>query len=321
MLINFIFLLIALVVLVWSANRFVHAAAVIAKLLKISPFIIGVVLLGFGTSLPEMLVSTFSAAAGKPEIALGNVYGSNIANIALILGLVGFLRPLPMTRKNLIHDLPMLLAVMGLTALLIYDNYLSRFDALILLVTFTAIMLYTIYREPKHIAIEEVESEIGAVKWSGKKAIFWAIAGLLLLVGSSELLVISAVNIARELGVSELLIGLTIVALGTSLPELSAAIAANRQGQNELVTGNIFGSILFNTTIVVGIAGMISPLNVVEEILSRDFPVMIIVTVILFLFSCNWRRTHCGRISRLDGIFLMILYLAYNAYLIVQSVR
>jgi cation:H+ antiporter len=302
--------------LVWSADRFVEGTAVTARYLGMPPLLIGMVIVGFGTSAPEMVVSAIAALQGNPGIALGNAYGSNIANIGLVLGLAAVVHPITVHSRILRRELPILTAVTALGAFQIWDGVLTRFEALVLLGTFTALMAWTIRqgrREKPDALRTDVEAELETRIMSRGHAILRLIAGLLLLTASSRLLVWGAVEIARRLGVSDLIIGLTIVAIGTSLPELASSIVAVRRGQCDLALGNVLGSNLFNTLAVVGIAGVIHPMAIGPDVLTRDLPVMAIFTASLFAIGFGFRGP--GRINRVEGLLLLAGYLSYLTYL------
>ncbi len=306
-----------LALLVWSADRFVDGAATTAGHLGMPALLIGMVVIGFGTSAPEMAVSALASLQGNPGIALGNAYGSNIANIGLILGITALVSPMAVHSGILRKELPVLLAVTGLAAWLLADATLSRVDGLVHLGVFAALMAWTIHqglkREPDPLA-GEVDREMASHRMPLKRAIFWLVAGLVVLIASSRLLVWGAVAIAQSFGVSDLIIGLTIVAVGTSLPELASSLAAVRKSEHDIALGNVIGSNLFNTLAVVGIAGSIHPLGVGPEILSRDILTMAALTVALFVFCYGFRGK--GRINRLEGAALLAAYIAYNLYLI-----
>lgn len=309
-----------LILLVWSADRFVDGAASTARHFGMAPLLIGIVVIGFGTSAPEMIVSASSALSGSPGIALGNAYGSNITNIALILGLTAMIKPLLVNSDILKKELPILIAVTALSAYLLYDANVTRLDAIILLSVFFAYMGWTIIvalRSKNDALSEDVNAELAEHSaMSLGKSLMWLIVGLLLLMVSSQLLVFGAVEIAKFFGVSDLVIGLTIVAVGTSLPELASSIAAARKCEVDLALGNIIGSNLFNTLAVVGIAGVIEPMEATPEIFSRDIVIMSGLTVLLFFMCFNPRRNpNGGRINRLEGLVLFLAYVGYNLYL------
>ena len=307
---------VGLPLLVWSADRFVEGAAVTARHLGMPPLLIGMVIVGFGTSAPEMVVSAIAALQGNPGIALGNAYGSNIANIGLVLGLAAVVHPITVHSKILRRELPILTAVTALGAFQIWDGFLTRVEALVLLGTFIALMAWTIRqgrREKPDALGTDIEADLETRIMSRGHAILRLVAGLLLLTASSRLLVWGAVDIARRLGVSDLIIGLTIVAIGTSLPELASSIIAVRRGQCDLALGNILGSNLFNTLAVIGIAGAIHPTAINQEVLTRDLPVMAIFTASLFVLGFGFRGP--GLINRVEGVLLLAGYLGYTTYL------
>jgi cation:H+ antiporter len=279
------------------------------------------VIVGFGTSAPELTVSALSAGQGNPELALGNAYGSNIANIALILGATALISPILMQRSVIRGDLPILIAVSILSIVLVWDGSVVRWNGVLLLVVFALVMGYSIWRELKKARVEasnSVEEESAGKQTSLGKSIFWLVLGLALLVASSRALVWGAVVIARTLGVSDLLIGLTIVAIGTSLPELASSIAAALKGENDLALGNIIGSNLFNTLAVVGLAATISPMDEIEKAVTyRDMPLMIVLTVALIVLG--YRRKGDGRLNRIAGAILLAIYVGYLALLVVQA--
>jgi cation:H+ antiporter len=312
---------IGLVVLVWSSDRFVTGAALAARLSGVSPLLIGIVIIGFGTSMPELIVSAIAALQGAPELALGNAYGSNIANIALILGLAAIIKPIRVHSQVLRKEIPLLGAVTLLSLAVIWNRQISRLDAWILLGIFAAAMTWTArqsIKRPDDELIKEVEEELPPiVNASMKRAVIDIVIGLLLLILGSRGLVWGAVEIARALGVSDLLIGLTIVAVGTSLPELASTLAAVRKGEDDLAVGNIVGSNFFNTLAVVGLAGAIRPLRIDPAIYTRDFPVMGGLTLLLFLFSIG--RKGKGRINRVEGAVFLLSYIAYTVYLVLGS--
>ena len=259
-------IIVGLLLLIWSADRFVDGAAATARHFGMPQLLIGIVIIGFGTSAPEMIVSALSALNGNPGIALGNAYGSNITNIGLILGLTALVLPLAVNSQVLKQELPILIFVTALSAFLIMDGDVLRLDAWILLGIFFIYMGWTIWTGLSNrddSLVHDVKEELQKQEYmSLAKALMWVVIGLALLMGSSQLLVWGAVKIAHYFGVSDLVVGLTIVAVGTSLPELASSIAAARKNEVDLAVGNIIGSNLFNTLAVVGLAGAISPMYV-----------------------------------------------------------
>ncbi len=321
MLIALLAIAVGLVILVWSADRFVDGAAVTARHFNIPPLIIGMVIIGFGTSAPEMVVSALASWQGNPGIALGNAYGSNITNIALILGITALISPILVDSQVLRRTLPILSLVTLLAAWQLFDDFISRADALVLLGVFAGIMIWTVVqgqrdqRAASHDPLGvEINVELDSKTLPLRKAVMWTVVGLLLLIVSSRILVWGAVNIAQGLGVSDLIIGLTVIAVGTSLPELASSVIAARKGEHDMALGNILGSNMFNTLAVVGIAGVIHPMGVGHEVLSRDMTVMVGLTLSLFVIGYGFRGP--GRINRLEGLLLVSAYVAYTGWLI-----
>ena len=323
-------LLAGLAALVKSADAFVDGASTGAKLLNAPPLLVGMVVVGFGTSAPELTVSAISAMRGVPDLALGNAYGSNICNIALILGVCATLRPLTMRRSGWSFDLPALLVVSIAceAALLFLGTGLSRSESFVLLAVFAAVLVFSARRQST--APENgVEDPAGPQPPSGgeasgraakRRALLVAgvktLAGLCGLVLSSRAVVWGSVTIAHALGVSDLIVGLTIVALGTSLPELASSVAAVRHGEDDLAVGNILGSNLFNALAVVGLAGAISPMKHFNAaVVHRDLPVSIALTLALWIFGRPRRGSRDGTIGRAAGALFLASYVAYVAAL------
>lgn len=318
MLVPFLAVLFGLALLVWSADRFVDGSASAARHFGMPPLLIGMVIVGFGTSAPEMLVSALAAMQNTPGIALGNAYGSNITNIALILGITALISPIAVHSQVLRKELPILTVVTLLAAYQLWDGRLTRFDALVLLGVFAGVMAWTIVqgmRKKTDALGQEMEAELSGQTMPMNRALLWVVVGLLLLIASSRILVWGAVEIAHGFGVSDLIIGLTIVAVGTSLPELASSVIAARKGEHDIALGNILGSNLFNTLAVVGIAGVIRPMSVAPEVLTRDMLVMGALTLALFIIG--WGVRGPGRINRLEGATLLACYVGYTAYLVV----
>lgn len=306
-----------LLLLMWSADKFVDGASATALHAGMPPLLIGMVVIGFGTSAPEMVVSALAASQGNPSLALGNAYGSNITNIALILGITALISPIAVHSQVLRRELPILIGVTAASIALLWDLQLGHWDAAALLGLFTLIMGWSIYngiKAPSDRLAAEMTEDLATHPMSLPKAITWLLVGLVLLVVSSRMLVWGAVSIAQGLGVSDLVIGLTVVAVGTSLPELASSVVAARRGEHDLALGNIIGSNLFNTLAVVGIAAGISPFAVESVVLTRDTSVMVVVTLMLLLMAYGWGRQ--GRINRYEGATLVAAYLAYTGYLV-----
>jgi cation:H+ antiporter len=306
-----------LVVLLWSAGKFVEGSASAARHFGMPPLLIGMLVVGFGTSAPEMLVSSLASFQGNSGLALGNAYGSNITNIALILGVAALINPISFNSQVIRKELPILTAVTGLAAFQIRDGGISRLDAVILMAVFFLLVAWSVIQglgKKQDELGNEMEKELEENEMPLKKALFWIIAGLFFLVMSSRLLVWGAVEVAQALGVSDLIIGLTIVAVGTSLPELASSVIAARKGEDDIALGNVLGSNLFNTLAVVGIAGLIRPLEASHEVFTRDVLVMAVLTVSLFVIGYGFRGK--GRINRIEGAVLLAVYVGYTAYLV-----
>jgi cation:H+ antiporter len=318
MLLPILAVIFGLILLVWSADRFVDGAAATAKHMGMPTLLIGMVIIGFGTSAPELVVSGLAASQGNPGLAIGNGFGSNITNIALILGITALLSPVSVKSQILKTELPLLAFATLLVGALIYDLDISRLDAIIMLVVFALIMGWSIYNgmRSKNDALEgDFANEFADDDYLPlNRALFWLVAGLVLLIASSRILVWGAVDIAMALGVSDLIIGLTIVAIGTSLPELASSIIAVKKNEHDLALGNVIGSNLFNTLAVIGIAGLIQPLTLEPEALYRDWTVMGMLTLSLFIlgFGVLGRR----RINRIEGGLLVAVYAGYTGYLL-----
>ncbi|MEX2441054.1 MAG: calcium/sodium antiporter [Pontimonas sp.] len=322
MLYPLIALLAGLILLVWSADRFVGASATTARHLGMPPLLIGMVVIGFGTSAPEMVVSAISSLEGNPGIALGNAYGSNISNIALILGITALMIPVRVHSRVLRRELPILIAVTALAAWQVWDGEITRWDAGVLLTVFAGLMGWSIWQgfrgEPDPLS-GEVEMMVGENPMTLKQSLTHLAFGLVIVIASSRLLVWGAVDVARAMGIHEMVIGLTVVALGTSLPELASTMAAVKKGEHDMALGNIIGSNLFNTLAVVSIAGMIHPMAVEPEVFSRDMLVVASLTVILFLMGFSPKGIGEGRVNRFEGGLLLAIFIAYTIYLVVTT--
>ena len=310
-----------LALLVWSADRFVEGASATAQNLGVSALIIGITIIGFGTSAPEILISLFSVFDETPDLAIGNALGSNIANIGLILGVTSLLIPLGFASKILMREFPILLLATGLMTWALWDTQLDLIDGILLLGFLIAALTYLVrfsQTDGDDKLAEELEQEIPH-DMSTNKALTWTLVGLVVLVGSSKLLVWGAVNIATFLGVSELVIGLTIVAIGTSLPELAASIAGARKGEPELVMGNVVGSNLFNSLAVIGIPAVMVDFEISALALTRDLPVMLGLTALLYLLS-HLPKSSCCLLTRGKGIVLLMGFVLYQSLLYYQVI-
>lgn len=320
MLLPIVALVLGLILLVWSADKFVVGASDTAAHFGMPPLLIGMIIVGFGTSAPEIVVSVLAAFQGNPGLALGNAYGSNITNIALILGVTALISPIAVKSQILKRELPILIGVTLLTAILLSNLMLARSDAAILLGVFGLFMAWSIWSGLKergdHLG-EEMEDELDSHHESIGMAVVWTVVGLILLVISSRMLVWGAVEIAQSLGVSDLVIGLTVVAVGTSLPELASSVMAARRGEHDIALGNVIGSNMFNTLVVVGLAGVIHPLSLEKDLLYRDVTTMTVMTIALVVLGYGFKGQ--GRINRVEGSLLLTSYFAYTTYLVLDS--
>ncbi|HMB40304.1 MAG TPA: calcium/sodium antiporter [Wenzhouxiangellaceae bacterium] len=312
-----VYLLVGFVLLVWSADRLVAGASALARNFGVSALVVGVTIVGFGTSAPEMVVSALASLEGNPSLAVGNALGSNIANVGLILGLTCLLYPMSVEKSTCFREIPALAAVTALTALLMIDGSLSRIDGVILaggLALFIAAMLYRGRREVDlDPATQALMNEISQ-DMTNRAATVWTLVGLLVLPLSAQILVTGAIEMATLLGVSEAVIGLTIVALGTSLPELAAAMASALRKEDDLCIGNILGSNLFNLLGVLGIAALIHPMTIESLLIVRDLPVMAFTFLMLAGMA-----VFAGRIGRVSAGVLLATYVIYQFVVFQQA--
>lgn len=311
-------IIVGLVLLVWSADHFVEGAVAIARHLGVSTLIIGITVIGFGTSVPEIVVSIIAVLENSPDIAIGNALGSNIANIGLVLGITAMLVPIPISSGLVKSEYPLLFIATVVMVGTLYDLALDWMDGLILVGSLVLILVYLVrsHRQP----VEQLDLEDNDAKMMEPgSAVGRIVLGLIVLVGSSKLLVWGASNIAHTLGVSELVIGLTVVALGTSLPELATSIASLKKSIPDLAIGNIIGSNLFNSLAVVGIPPLLMGFNIDASVLTRDIPVMVGMTLLLFLLS-YYPKGASVYLSRLKGIWLISGFVIYQLYLYYDTV-
>lgn len=320
MLVSSTFIIIGFILLLWGADRFVTGAAAMARNLGLSPLIIGLTIVGFGTSAPEILISVMASWDNNTGLAIGNAIGSNIANIALVLGVTAIILPLNVKSEILRREYPILFAATIVTFILIADGELSRLDGFLLL-SGLVIMLYWVISlatrsrrsDPMQI---EYEAEIPN-KMNTLSAFGWFITGLTVLLIGSRLLVTGAVDIAQSIGVNDLVIGLTIVAIGTSLPELATSVLSALKKEHDIAIGNILGSNMFNLLAVMSLPGVIQPGAVPAMVLERDFPIMAGLTLVLFAMAYGFRGP--GRITRTEGGLLLISFIAYQSLLYFSS--
>lgn len=314
MIIHLAAVFVGLALLVWSADRFVVGACVTAERLGVPVLVIGMLLMGFGTSAPEMLVSLQASLDGNPGLAVGNVIGSNITNIALILGLTALLSPIAVASGLIRRELPLLLGITVIAALLLLDLQLAVWKGVLLLFLLVAFIAYSYWltRQGKSDALLDEVNDVLQPMSKGT-ALMWMLVGLVLLVVSARLLVWGAVELAVALGVSDLVIGLTLVAIGTSLPELAASIAAARRNQVDLVIGNVIGSNIFNLLAVLPIPLLLSSSALDQALLLRDLPVMLGLTFVLLVVSLGIKKQ--GRINRYEGAALLLCFVGYQWWL------
>jgi cation:H+ antiporter len=302
------------ILLIFSADQFTNNSAKIANLWKIPPLIIGLVVLGFGTSAPEIVVSSLSAFNGNPSLGVGNAIGSNITNIALILGLTALIRPIVVADNILKKEWIVLVFATLIAWGWLSDDFLSRTDGLVLLFTLF-LALYILISGSKNKELpEELEQEI-LIENNPNKVKIWLylLLSLIVLLVAAQLSVWGAVGIAEEFGISKLVIGLTVVALGTSLPELAVSISAVLKNQNDLIIGNVIGSNLFNTLAVLAMPGIIAPHQLSSVVQSRDFPILFALTIMLFIVSYSFGKKHS--INRIEGGILLTVYIIYMSRL------
>ncbi len=306
-----------LALLIWSADKFVEGAAAMARLLGVSVMIIGITIVGFGTSAPEIVVSIISVLQDTPDLAIGNALGSNIANIGLILGVTAIIVPVPVAIHLFKNEYPLLILATAIMTWSLFDLSLDIVDGFALMGLLALSLLHLIRehrRHPAQYAREEHESEEMIHTMQMPAAIGWLTLGLLVLVGSSKLLVWGATGIALALGVSELIIGLTVVALGTSLPELAASIASLKKGKPDLAIGNVIGSNLFNSLAVIGLPALLTSFSINDAARWRDLPVVIGLTLMLILMS-RFPTAVPRHLTRSKGVVLLAAFVIYQLYL------
>jgi len=308
-------LIIGLILLVWSADRLVFGAAALARNVGVSPLVIGMTILAMGSSAPEMMVSATAALGGKTDTAIGNVLGSNIANIALILGITAIIKPLSISSAVIRRELPLMIVVTLLAGLILWDSHLGFYEGVLLFVLFAAFILAMlrisqIEKNKGDAFLEEQESEVPEGVSNGKAA-FWVVVGLIVLPLAADKLVESAVVIAKYFGMSDLIIGLTIIAIGTSLPELAASLAGVLKGEDDMAVGNIIGSNVFNILAVMGIPGILNPSVISSMAMGRDFWVMLALSLLLVIFALGKSRS----INRIEGAIFTLCFVGYQFYL------
>lgn len=313
---EYIILIVSLAGIVFGADFLVAGAVSIARKFKVSDFVIGAAIVGVGTSMPELVVSFIGAVNGNADVAIGNVVGSNIFNVLGILGLTAVLFPVAVDRKNMRFEIPLCIGVSVLLTLLVFNFFngapatIGRFDGVILLLLFAFFMWYSFRRDRKDAPVEETSQEDGTPLW---KAILKVAGGLALLISSCDFFVDNAVLIAKSFGVNDAFISLTLIACGTSLPELAASLAAAVKKNTQLALGNIVGSNIFNITLILGLSSQVMPLTS-SGITIIDYLVMIGASILPLIFGFR------GKIGRLGGAVMVICFVAYNWYLITDQI-
>jgi len=317
MLIEVVIFLAGLAALSWGADRFVFGASALAKNIGVSPMIIGMTIVAMGSSAPEIVVAATASLGGSPDTAVGNAIGSNITNVMLVLALTTLLKPITVRSDTVRRELPLLLGLSFLAAFFLFDNHLSFNEGLVLMVLFFAVIVgltvISLRADKQDPLADDVNEEIpeGVATIN---AVFWVVAGLILLPVSAQFMVDSAVVIARHFGMSDLVIGLTIIAIGTSLPELAASIAGVLKNEDDLAMGNVIGSNIFNILAVLAMPGLIAPGNIDPSAINRDMYVMLAATVLLFLFSFRFAKK-ARQINRIEGSLLLSGYIGYLGWL------
>ncbi len=317
---SFFAVLVGLALLVWGSDRFVFGASATARNLGVSPLVIGLTIVGVGTSAPEMLVSATAALQGNPGVSIGNALGSNIANIGLVLGVTALVRGVLVRSRIFRLEFPVMFGVMAFAWVLLGDGLLDRSDGLVLSLAFVILLLFMLAIAVRARRSDPLRREFAKeipTDVSTAKALLWFVVGLATLLLGSQAMVWGAVSIARSFDVSDLLIGLTVVAVGTSLPELATSITSVLKNEPDIAVGNVIGSNMFNLLPVLAIPGLIAPTAVPPEALQRDFPVMLTLSVALVVMSWGFRGS--GRIARWEGGVLLLAFIGYQGLLYVSA--
>jgi len=318
---NLLLVIVGLVLLTWGADRFVHGAASAARNLGIAPLLIGLTVVAFATSAPEILVSIVASTQNEPGLAIGNAIGSNIVNIGLVLGITAVIRPIKLESATLRREMPALLAVSLLTVSLFLDTYLSRVDGIVMLTGLVIVMVWLTRLGLRSAVNDPIKRDFEAeipTDVSMPMAIVWLIVGLGTLLIGADLLVDGAIGIAKDMGISEVVIGILVVALGTSLPELAVSLASALKGEYGLAIGNIVGSNIFNLLAVIGAAATIAPSALAPTVLSLHIFVMVAFTLVLFAMTYDYDGK--AKLSRMEGLALLAAFIAYDSYVAVQNI-
>lgn len=317
LILDVIYIVIGLGLLAWSADKLVEYAVSLAKHLNVSPFLIGIVIIGFGTSAPEMLVSALAALDNVGGIAIGNALGSNIANLGLVLGFAAIFSPIVISKKVLKSDITILFLITALAIGLLIDKQLSIVDGIIFIISLGAYLVWSAISDKKSDEPQDDEFDLTAEPANSLKiSAVWTVISLVVLLGSSKILLVGAIGISKALGISDLMIGLTVVAIGTSMPELAASVAAAKQKQTGLIIGNILGSNAFNTLGVLGIVGLLSDTSIGTEVLQRDFTVLLLLMLVLTAIAF-----FRGKLNKTSGLVLLLSYFSYLGFLIYNALQ
>jgi len=317
LILDIFYILIGLALLAWSADKLVEYAITLAKHLNVSAFLIGIVIIGFGTSAPEMLVSALAALDNVGGIAIGNALGSNIANLGLVLGFAAVFSSITISKKVLKSDITILFLITALAIVLLLDKQLSTIDGIVLVISLAAYLAWSAISDKKSGEQQDDEFDLDTEpKISLGKSAIWTVLSLVILLGSSKILLVGAVGVSKALGISDLMIGLTVVAIGTSMPELAASVAAAKQKQTGLIIGNILGSNAFNTLGVLGIVGLLSNTSIGNEVLQRDF-----IALIIFMLALTAFAFIKGKLSKPSGFILLFGYFSYLGFLIYNALQ
>lgn len=312
-----LFIVLGLIGLIYSSDKFVDGASNLALNLKMPAILVGILIVGIGTSAPELLVSSSAALQGS-DLALGNAIGSNIANIALIIGITALLIPITVKRTLIKKEFMLLIGSTALGAYLLSDGTLTRFDAILFMLSMIFVLYFFVAnaktQDSEQTEDDDMQSE---PTMNMKKSILFTSLGMIALIGFSKLLVTGAVGLAQSLGVSDVVIGLTIVSVGTSLPELSSCIMAAKKGKEDLAIGNIVGSNIFNILAVLAVSGLIHPMEVKPELLMRDIPLMCVLTIGFLLVSLSPKSD--GKINRFEGLLFLFVFGLYITSLVLDS--
>ena len=308
-------LFIGILGLLWGADRFVAGSASVARYLGISPMVIGLTVVSVGTSAPEIIVSINAALKEAGQLAVGNALGSNLANIGLVLGVTALVAPIPVNKQLLREESPVLILITALAGLCLYNGFLGRGESIGLALLVIPLLILVVKYKKTQPNSDLIDSNEALSELPISRASLWFTVGLVVLLGSAEITVWGAKSIATYAGISELIIGLTVVAIGTSLPELAASVISALRGHHDIALGNVFGSNLFNLMLVMTSAGAIAPIAVGSEVFYRDFLAMATMTVLMVVLAAIALRSRSGTISKAMGLLLLAGYAYYYTLL------